>query len=59
MRDHHFRFGLGQIVCCALGEVKILGRTAFLVPESYLVEIDGEQSWVLAEELSPLDITTN
>lgn len=54
MREHHFRFELGQTVRCVLGEVQVLGRTAFMVPESYLVEIDEEQAWVLADELSPL-----
>lgn len=53
----NYRFELGQTVSTAAGPVTILGRTQFMCPESYLVEIDGEQVWLPASELSPLPTT--
>lgn len=46
-----FQFELGQKVKSALGWLTVLGRTKFLVPESYLVEIDGQQYWLEAGDL--------
>jgi hypothetical protein len=51
-----FRFELGQRVYTAVGQTKVLGRTNFLVPESYLVEIDGQQYWLEANDISPTPI---